>query len=62
MGDVKNLNVIKLLRLSWIFDINFPAAFAIFKERKYLNIIISSMPEAEEVYLIEKHLENRLKN
>ena len=62
MGDVKNLNDIKLLRLSWIFDINFPAAFAILKERKYLNIIISSMPEAEEVYLIEKHLENRLKN
>jgi hypothetical protein len=58
--DVKNLNDIKLLRMSWIFDINFPASFAILKEHKYLNKIISSMPEAEEVHIIEKHLENCL--
>lgn len=60
MGDVKNLNDVKLLRLSWIFDINFPATFAILKEHKYLSTIISSMPEAEEVHFIEKHLESCL--
>ncbi len=60
MGDVKNLNDVKLLRLSWIFDINFPATFAILKEHKYLSTIISSMPEAKEVHVIEKHLESCL--
>ncbi|MHB8102886.1 MAG: HD domain-containing protein [Methanosarcina sp.] len=60
MGDVKNLNDVKLLRLSWIFDINFPATLAILKEHKYLSTIISSMPEAEEVHVIEKHLESCL--
>jgi putative nucleotidyltransferase with HDIG domain len=60
MGDVKNLNDIKLLRLSWIFDINFPSTFMILKEKKYLDTIISSMPEAEEVHLIEKHIKNCL--
>ena len=58
--DVNNLNDIKLLRMSWIFDINFPTTFAILKEHKYLNTIISSMPEAEEVHIIEKHLEKCL--
>ena len=60
MGDVKNLNDVKLLRLSWIFDINFPVTYAILKEQKYLNTIISSMPEADEVHVIEKHLESCL--
>jgi len=60
MGDVKNLNDVKLLRLSWIFDINFPATYAILKEHKYLSTIISSMPEAEEVHVIEKYLESCL--
>jgi hypothetical protein len=32
----------------------------ILKEQKYLDAIISSMPEAEEVHLIEKHIENYL--
>jgi len=58
--DVKNLNDIKLLRLSWVFDINFPATYSILKGKKYLNTIISSIPETEEVHIIEKHLEDYL--
>ena len=60
INDVKNLNDIRLLRLSWVFDINFPATFSILKRRKYLDTIISSIPETEEVHIIEKHLENYL--
>ena len=60
MGDVKNLNDVKLLRLSWIFDINFPATFSILKKHKYLDTIISSMPEAEDTCTIRKHLEDYL--
>lgn len=60
MKDVKNLNDIKLLRLSWVFDLNFPVTFSILKRYKYLDTIISSMPEAEEMHIIEKHLEDYL--
>jgi hypothetical protein len=56
IGDVRNQTDIKLLRLSWIFDINFPATFAILKEQQYLNTILSSMPDTEEINLIEEYI------
>jgi hypothetical protein len=59
-GDVRNVNDLKLLRLSWIYDLNFPTSFAIIKEHKYLNTIISSMAELEEVYIIRKFIEDSL--
>ncbi len=58
--DVKNLNDMRLLRLSWIFDINFLVTFSFLIRRKYLDTIISSMPEAEEILIIKKHLEDYL--
>jgi hypothetical protein len=58
--DVRNINDLKLLRLSWVYDLNFPISFAILKEHKYLNTVISSMAESEEVSIIRKHLEDYL--
>jgi hypothetical protein len=58
--DVRNVNDLKLLRLSWIYDLNFPTSFAILKEHKYLSTVISSMAELEEMNIIRKHLENYL--
>jgi len=60
MRDVKNLNDIKLLRLSWVFDINFPETFSILKKHKYLDTIISSMPRTKETCIIRKHLDDYL--
>jgi hypothetical protein len=60
LADTRNRNDVKLLRLSWIFDISFPAAFALLKERGYLDTILSSMPETEEIQIIRKHLESCL--
>lgn len=58
--DVINQNDVKLLRLSWIFDINFPTTFSILKEHKYLNTIMSSISATEKMHIIEKHLGNYL--
>jgi hypothetical protein len=58
--DVRNINDLKLLRLSWVYDLNFPASFTILKEQRYLNTIISSMAESEEVNIVRKHLEDYL--
>lgn len=60
LADVKNLNDIKLLRLSWIFDISFPAAFSLLREHGYLETILYSMPETEEVQMLREHIESYL--
>ena len=58
--DMKNRNDVKLLRLSWIFDINFPATFSLLKDYGYLETIMSSLPEIKETNLLKKHFENYL--
>ncbi|MFY1110156.1 MAG: HD domain-containing protein [Methanosarcinaceae archaeon] len=55
--DVKNRNDVKLLRLSWVFDINFPETFSLLKETRYLEIIMSSLPKTEEIRKVIRHLE-----
>lgn len=60
LTDTRNLNDVKLLRLSWIFDISFPAAFTFLKERGYLETILYSMSETEEVQMVRGHLESYL--
>ncbi|HEY3362751.1 MAG TPA: HD domain-containing protein [Methanosarcina sp.] len=60
LADARNQNDIKLLRLSWIFDINFPATLALLKECSYLTTVLASIPETEEVQIICKHLESCL--
>jgi HD superfamily phosphohydrolase YqeK len=60
LADTRNLNDVKLLRMSWIFDINFSATLAILKERGYLDTILTSMPETDKIQIIRKHLESCL--
>lgn len=54
--DVKNRNDMKLLRLSWVFDVNFPATFVILKQEGYLDIILSSISDVKEICLIKTHI------
>lgn len=60
IGDVKNRNDMKLLRLSWVFDINFLATFVILKQEGYLDIILSSISDVEEICLIKTHIKKYL--
>lgn len=60
ISDVRNVNDLMLLRLSLIYDLNFPTSFAILKERKYLRTIMSSMAESEKIYVVRKFLEDYL--
>ncbi len=60
LADAKNRNDIKLLRLSWIFDISFPAAFTLLRKCGYLETIMYSMSETEEVQMVREHIENYL--
>jgi len=60
IGDMKNRNDVKLLRLSWIFDINFPATISLLKKYGYLKSIMSSLPETKETDILRRHFENSL--
>lgn len=60
ISDVRNVNDLMLLRLSLIYDLNFPTSFAILKERKYLRTIMSSMEETEKIDIIRKFFEDYL--
>jgi HD superfamily phosphohydrolase YqeK len=61
IGDMNNRNDVKLLRLSWIFDINFPATFSLLDKYGYLEVIMSSLPEIRETDLLREHIENHLR-
>ncbi len=46
---VKSLNDFKLLQLSWVYDLNFPASFRMLVERDYINGLEATLPHHEEV-------------
>lgn len=60
IGDMKNRNDVKLLRLSWIFDINFSATFSLLKEYGYLEVIMSCLPETKDTGVLKWHFESYL--
>ncbi len=50
-------NDMKLMLLSWIFDINFKPTFIKIKERKYIEKIINFLPNTEDIKKVAKHIE-----
>ena len=49
VNDVRTLNDFKLLQLSWIFDLNFPRTYHLFKKRRYLEKISAALPQTATV-------------
>jgi len=43
-----SMNDFRLLRLSWLVDMNFQATFAIIEEKGYIDGILAKMPEFPE--------------
>jgi putative nucleotidyltransferase with HDIG domain len=43
-----SMNDYRLLRLSWIYDMNFPATFALVLKRDYIDRILSKVPRSKE--------------
>jgi hypothetical protein len=49
MEDLKTLNDFKLLQISWVFDLNFPASFKAVENRKYLQQIEATLPKSSDI-------------
>ena len=58
LSNMKCKHDMKLMLLSWIFDINFIPSFKKVKERRYIERIISHLPRTPEVEKIKAHLIN----
>lgn len=56
LAQVKTLNDVKLLQLTWIFDINFPATLKIIRERDYIKRFSLYLPDTGEIREALDHL------
>lgn len=55
-SDVKTSNDMKLLRLSWVFDINFRYTLECIKSRRYLERMINALPDTTDIQKVQKQI------
>jgi hypothetical protein len=48
-NHVRTLNDMKLLQLGWIFDVNFPSTLKRIKERRFLETLLSFLPQTDDI-------------
>jgi len=61
-SDLKSLTEFKLLKLGWIYDLNFKRSFEIVKERGYLESIYTTLPKTERVESVYKRVNEFMDN
>jgi len=57
-STIKNLNDFRLFQIGWVYDINFYPTFQEIKKRKYIEEIVSTLPETPELKKVLKIVEN----
>jgi hypothetical protein len=48
----RSLNDFRLLRLSWIYDMNFPATYGLLNKEDYASAILAKIPSSDRLYEI----------
>ncbi len=56
--ELKGYNDMKLMQLSWVFDINFFPTLNYIHQNHYLDKIIKALPDTEEIRTIQKSIKN----
>jgi len=54
--DVETLNDLKLLQLSWVFDINFTPSYRRIRQKEYVDRIFNTMTDTKDIRNIRKQL------
>jgi putative nucleotidyltransferase with HDIG domain len=49
LEEVRTINDVKLLYISWVFDLNFPASFREMRKGRYIERLSASMPATDDV-------------
>lgn len=64
-GKLKTINELKVLQMSWVFDINFRPTFEILRERDNIGVIAATLPDTpllqESLDFVNSYIEKRLK-
>ncbi len=55
---LKTQDDIKLMMLGWVFDFNFTASLKIFSDQKYLERLITFLPDNGEISKVRSHIES----
>ena len=63
---LKTINELKVLQMSWVFDINFRPTFEILKERNDIGKLAATLPDTvllqEALDFINDYIERRLQS
>ena len=60
-NNIRTYNDMKLLHVSWVFDINFIQTLRYIYHYDYINRIIDTLPEDDDIRKVRKHVNNYLK-
>lgn len=60
MEDCAGANDLKLLQMSWVYDINFPVSLQIIRERGYIDILKRHLPDVPMVREIYRQVNIRV--
>lgn len=62
IGSLKNLNDMRLMYLSWVFDLNFPLTISCVVEGRYLEKLMNALPQDGDVQSVRDHIDGYLQN
>lgn len=57
-GDVETMDDLKVLQLSWIYDLNFSFSIEYLERKEYIPSILSTLPQSEEKDLLNQKVFN----
>lgn len=59
---LKSLNDMKLMYLSWVFDINFPVTISCILEKGYLDKLFLSLPQEDDISIVRDHIKRYIED
>jgi len=55
-NQLRTLNDMKLLQLSWVYDVNFRATFKRIRQRRFLETLTDFLPETEDMQKVKEKI------
>jgi hypothetical protein len=65
-SNIKTENDFRLMKLSWIYDMNFDTSLRLLQNKKYINRIIDKLPRTDDIAhamgILQQYISERLRN
>ena len=58
--DIKNLNDLRIIKLGWVYDLNYTQSKRLFREREYIEQTMQILPATPRIQEVIAHLQNYL--